>query len=254
MLDAAAFVDRALGRARTALVPAHLAATVFEAAASRLRPELVARIEAIFAARPWPGWLTKAEREQLRGRRVRRRAPWPRDPREVPFRLNEQHRLLDLHYATETVARGKDTRTLRLFRKNPHVELADVRLHAWEAPRARIRRSVADVTRAELQRNVDLLPRSGRGVAGCRLITYQLTSEDGAIYRALVAKGLRPVTRSDHRQAGGARSRVALAGAKIRWEAGPAAGPPDWNLLQPQHRPGARAAFDAFERRHKFSN
>ena len=96
---------------------------------------------------------------------------------------------------------------------------------------------------------IDLLPKSGRGVSGCRLITYQLTSEDGAIYRALVAKGLRPVARSAHHQAGGARGRVALAGAKIRWEAGPAAGPPDWNLLQPQHRPGARAAFDAFERR-----
>ena len=51
-------------------------------------------------------------------------------------------------------------------------------------------------------------------------------------------------------QQGGDR-RVALAGAKIRWEAGPAAGPPDWNLLQPQHRPGARAAFDAFERRQR---
>ena len=104
---------------------------------------------------------------------------------------------------------------------------------------------------ALVARLVDLLPESGRGVPGCRLITYQLTSEDGAIYRALVAKGLRPVARSDHRQAGGARSRVALAGAKIRWEAGPAASSPDWTLLQPQHRPGARAAFDAFERRHR---
>ena len=43
-----------------------------------------------------------------------------------------------------------------------------------------------------------------------------LTSEDGAIYRALVAKGLRPVARSAHREAGGARSRVALAGARRR--------------------------------------
>ena len=96
---------------------------------------------------------------------------------------------------------------------------------------------------------IDLLPTSGRGAPGCRLITYQLTAEDGAIYRALVSKGLRPVALSDHRQAGGAREHVALAGAKVRWEAGPAAGAPDWNLLQPQHRPGARAAFAAFAAR-----
>ncbi|HRI11177.1 MAG TPA: hypothetical protein PKW35_25340, partial [Nannocystaceae bacterium] len=39
---------------------------------------------------------------------------------------------------------------------------------------------------ALVARLLDLLPTSGRGVPGCRLITYQLTSEDGAIYRALV--------------------------------------------------------------------
>ena len=104
---------------------------------------------------------------------------------------------------------------------------------------------------ALVARLLDLLPQSGRGVPGCRLITYQLTSEEGAIYRALVAKGLRPVARSAHREAGGARSRVALAGAKIRWEAGPAAGAPNWSLLQPQHQPGARAAFETFERRQR---
>ena len=97
---------------------------------------------------------------------------------------------------------------------------------------------------------IDLLPKSGRGASGCRLITYQLTSEDGAIYRALVSKGLRPVALSHHRRAGGARKDVALAGTKIRWEAGPAAGAPNWNLLRPQHRPGARAAFAAFAARH----
>ncbi|MBK8262655.1 MAG: hypothetical protein IPK80_15140 [Nannocystis sp.] len=93
---------------------------------------------------------------------------------------------------------------------------------------------------------IDLLPTSGRGAPGCRLVTYQLTSEDGAIYRALVAKGLRPVALSRHAQAGGARTRVALPGEKIRWEAGPAAAAPDWNLLQQSHRPGAQAAYAAF--------
>ncbi|MBK8263560.1 MAG: hypothetical protein IPK80_19755 [Nannocystis sp.] len=93
---------------------------------------------------------------------------------------------------------------------------------------------------------IDLLPTSGRDAPGCRLVTYQLTSEDGAIYRALVAKGLRPVALSRHAQAGGARTRVALPGEKIRWEAGPAAATPDWSLLQPSHRPGAQAAFAAF--------
>ncbi|MBK8262782.1 MAG: hypothetical protein IPK80_15785 [Nannocystis sp.] len=98
---------------------------------------------------------------------------------------------------------------------------------------------------------IDLLPTSGRGAPGCRLITYQLSSEDGAIYRALVAKGLRPVALSRHAQAGGARTRVALPGEKIRWEAGPAAAAPDWNLLQPSHRVGAQAAFAAFTARNK---
>ena len=96
---------------------------------------------------------------------------------------------------------------------------------------------------------LDLLPSSGRGAPGCRLVTYQLTSEDGAMYRALISKGLRPVALSHHRQAGGAREGVALAGVKIRWEAGPAAGPPDWSILKAQHQPGARAAFAAFEGR-----
>ncbi|HRI08761.1 MAG TPA: hypothetical protein PKW35_13145, partial [Nannocystaceae bacterium] len=73
---------------------------------------------------------------------------------------------------------------------------------------------------ALVARLLDLLPESGRGVPGCRLITYQLTSEDGAIYRALVAKGLRPVAGSRHHNAGGARRHVALLGDKIRWEAG----------------------------------
>jgi len=110
------------------------------------------------------------------------------------------------------------------------------------------RRVPVNAASALVARLLDLLPTSGRGIAGCRLVTYQRDSDEGAIYRALVSKGLRPVARSEHGQAGGARSSVALAGGKIRWEAGPAASPPDWNLLPPQHRPGARTAFESFSR------
>jgi hypothetical protein len=102
---------------------------------------------------------------------------------------------------------------------------------------------------ALVARLIDLLPQSGRGAQGCRLITYQRTIDEGTIYRALVAKGLRPVGLTQHRHAGGARSRVALDGPKIRWEAGPAASPPNWTLLRADHQNGARIAWAAFTRK-----
>lgn len=112
------------------------------------------------------------------------------------------------------------------------------------------RRVPVGAASALVSRLIDLLPVSGRGAPGCRLVTYQLGAQQGAIYRALVAKGLRPVARSTHRTAGGARTSVALKGDKIRWEAGSAAGPPDWLLLRPEHRAGAEAAHAAWLRRH----
>jgi hypothetical protein len=44
-------------------------------------------------------------------------------------------------------------------------------------------------------RVIDLLPASGRGVLGCRFITYSLTSERATTYLSLISKGLRPVAR-----------------------------------------------------------
>lgn len=88
-------------------------------------------------------------------------------------------------------------------------------------------------------RILDLLPLSGRGdpSAPVLFVTYQLTTEDGSTYRSLADKGLRPVLikpGSKHRKAGGRRGTVkALADLdKVRWEAGPAAGPADWSLLE----------------------
>jgi hypothetical protein len=87
-------------------------------------------------------------------------------------------------------------------------------------------------------RAIDLLPVSGRrGASGCLLVTYSLVSETGSTYLGLANKGLRPVARIRGKVAGGARR---LAGAetalrnedKIVWQAGPAADPPAWSVLE----------------------
>jgi hypothetical protein len=108
-------------------------------------------------------------------------------------------------------------------------------------------------------RMIDLLPFSGRhGVPGCLFLTYSLLTERGTTYLALADKGLRPVAISKRHVPGGARSQAgmtALRGLdKVRWEAGPAAMPPNWDLLLaagvPQERlDGARKAFAAWEQR-----
>jgi phospholipid N-methyltransferase len=104
-------------------------------------------------------------------------------------------------------------------------------------------------------RIMDLLPRSARtDRAGCLLVTYSLVSERGTPYLALVSKGLRPVARIRGKAATGARagsSGTALnAEDKIRWEYGPAASPPAWEVLQgvvdADRIHGAQVAFAAF--------
>lgn len=99
-------------------------------------------------------------------------------------------------------------------------------------------------------RLMDLLPASGRnGVAGCRFVTYSLTTERASTYLALVAKGLRPVAFRRGGAPSGARSgsEHSLAEAdKIVWEAGETARPPRWDLVPLERRIGAIKAFDAF--------
>lgn len=105
-------------------------------------------------------------------------------------------------------------------------------------------------------RVMDLLPLSGRrGVRGCLFVTYSLLGEEGITYASLASKGLRPVARTQARaRLSGSRASadpdVSLGlEPKIRWEAGPAADPPDWSLLPPRMRRGAELAFGAYERR-----
>ena len=108
-------------------------------------------------------------------------------------------------------------------------------------------------------RMIDLLPVSGRkGYAGCLFITSSLVSEKGTTYLALVDKGLRPVELQAGKEPGGARKKAGYAALpqldKIRWEAGPAAMPPDWQLLldignDPARVEGAARAFSAWEAR-----
>jgi hypothetical protein len=88
-------------------------------------------------------------------------------------------------------------------------------------------------------RMIDLLDRSKRGDADAPalFVTYSLGTEDGTTYRALREKGLRPVALVHGKAAGGggARSGNRLGYAepdKIRWEAGAAAGPARWDLLE----------------------
>ena len=86
-------------------------------------------------------------------------------------------------------------------------------------------------------RMLRLAPESRRGSDDdpWLFVTYQLVSEKGSSYKALKGQGLRPVVRtSGKKTAGGARGtgheRLGHID-KIRWEAGPAAGPADWSLL-----------------------
>jgi hypothetical protein len=106
-------------------------------------------------------------------------------------------------------------------------------------------------------RGIDLLPYSGRyGHEGLLFVTYSLVREKGTTYLALADKGLRPVELTRGKKPGGARqSEGALKAVdKIRWEAGPAAGPPDWEALQataaePSAVAGAKKQFEAWQAR-----
>lgn len=162
MLDAATFVDRALARAEAQLVPKLLAAEVFAQTAGSVRPRLVGAVAKIFARRPWGGWLTREERSRLAGREVRRRTEWPRDEREVVFRLNEQANSLSLDYHVETISRGKEARTLRLFRKGSRAEVGTVRLHAWDPPQTRIRAAIGPRERENVRRAVEAARKRGQ--------------------------------------------------------------------------------------------
>ncbi len=85
-------------------------------------------------------------------------------------------------------------------------------------------------------RLIDAHTRSGRhDASGCMFVTYSLTGEQAAVYKALRDKGLRPVARVKGKdKAGGARKGgSALADKhKIRWEAGASALPADWSLIE----------------------
>lgn len=86
-------------------------------------------------------------------------------------------------------------------------------------------------------RAIDLLPVSGRaGHLGCLFVTYSLLSEKGTTYLALVDRGLRPTGLVKGGKPSGARAGASAASltqvAKLRWQAGPAAGAPAWELLQ----------------------
>jgi len=90
-----------------------------------------------------------------------------------------------------------------------------------------------------MARFIDLLPRSLRGDpnAPYLLVTYSLAGEKASVYKALRDKGLRPVEYRPPKPAqgeGSARSETHTPRAdagKIRWEAGTAALPADWSLL-----------------------
>jgi hypothetical protein len=86
-------------------------------------------------------------------------------------------------------------------------------------------------------RAMELLEESGRrGQEGCLFVTYSLATERGSTYTALANRGLRPVSYNRGKKSGGGGSRAkgeARAGEdKIRWEYGPGALPPDWDVLR----------------------
>lgn len=105
---------------------------------------------------------------------------------------------------------------------------------------------------------IDLLPESGRyGEDGVLLVTYSLVNQAGTTYSALVDKGMRPVERLEGKMPGGQRRKSTMRALpstpKIRWEAGPAAMPPDWQLLSSvvpaQRLEQLSKRFDEYQRR-----
>ena len=83
-------------------------------------------------------------------------------------------------------------------------------------------------------RAIDLLEQSKRGDPSrpALFVTYSYVGEPGTPYRALREKGLRPVAivrgeKAHGARAGGSAQRI----DKVRWEAGPAADPPRWDLI-----------------------
>jgi len=105
-----------------------------------------------------------------------------------------------------------------------------------------------------VSRLLDLAPRSRRGDpdGSWLFVTYQLTSEAGTTYRALVDKGLRPVALCPGKVTpGGGGSRAGnrldyAAPDKIRWEAGPAALPARWDVLDPVEACAVEAPVEAW--------
>lgn len=100
--------------------------------------------------------------------------------------------------------------------------------------------SVLGASSMLVARVLDLVPRTLRGPRRepYLFVTYSLGTEEGTTYKALADKGLRPVRRIKGKTAGGARKRGTrraydpLASAdKIRWEAGTAASPAQWDLV-----------------------
>lgn len=108
-------------------------------------------------------------------------------------------------------------------------------------------------------RAIDLLPVSGRyGQAGCLFVTYSLVTEAGTTYLALADKGLRPTRLGKGMGATGQRARSGDSAmktvSKIRWEAGPAALPPDWDVMRyttakESSVEGAKRAFERWQSR-----
>jgi hypothetical protein len=85
-------------------------------------------------------------------------------------------------------------------------------------------------------RILDLASSSKRGDPSkpWLFVTYSLVGEPGTPYKAIRDKGLRPVARIGGRLPHGARAGGAGLSdvPKIRWEAGPVAEPPRWELLE----------------------
>jgi len=80
----------------------------------------------------------------------------------------------------------------------------------------------------------------GGDPARWRFITYSLSDEEGATYKALRKYGLRPTAMTPGKvSAGGQRGALASLAAqdKIRWEAGPGAAPADWTLVEAPPEP-----------------
>lgn len=184
-------------------------------------------------------------------------------PRKMAFEFNEKHHsklpkanYRGLFYAIGAVVDGELVAVALAGTPSGAIPDPD---RVLELSRIASDGTVKGVASKLAARILDLLPESGRnGRQGTLLVTYSLLEEAATVYLALASKGFRPTRLVKREVPHGVRRKSGQAARpserKIRWEAGPDAAPPRWDLLAhtaalPAQVEGAKKEFAEWQRR-----